>query len=160
MLFAKLGIYIDSVDKNDKEKVFAFFNEAEYTGVFSNGWKRWWKYDIEQTLKKELDLNFSSLSAIKKVELLDQKLKTSLNPSKPIDLNYSDKFSTICEATKLPLDHLEGFKLNTSHNYLPWQMQKYVSLYAILDGKYEKLKYHISEKDRVEEEKKALKNLK
>lgn len=156
ILFAKIGVYIDSVDKKDRDIIFSFFDKAEYTGVFCSGWKRWWKYNVEKTLNTTFDVRFSSLSASKRVELLNEKLKTNLKPSKIIKHNFSEEFSTICEATKLPLDHLEGFKIKTSHNYLSWQTPKYISLFAILDGRYEKIEYHISEKDRVEEEKKAL----
>lgn len=157
ILFAKLGLCFDDVIVADREKVFEFFKEAKYSGVFSMGWERWWEEDINKIIKDTLNSNFSFISANKRVEVLNSELGTSLIAAEKLEHSFSDEYSSICEATKRPLDHLEGFKIVTSHDYLPWQTPKYLSLFAIINRiKRKEIKPHPCEQDKINQIRKDL----
>lgn len=79
--------------------------------------------------------------------------------AEPIKLNTSSEFWTICEATKCPLDPLEGFKIKLSHELKAWQEPKYISLYAALEriGLDDRgIEPHFSEIERIADLKKSL----
>lgn len=161
ILFAKLGLYFDEISIPDREKIYKFLEGAKYTGIFSTGWDRWWNQDIDSLIQETFSINFGLIPATQRVNLLNEYLQINLNPSENIPYTFSNIYSTICEATKRPIDHLEGFKVTTSHDYLPWQTPKYMSLYAILERiNRDKVTPHFSESNRIDEEKLALKETK
>lgn len=133
ILFARLGLYIDDLSDDNITSILDLFLDAKYTGVFAEGWDRWWEVDIETVLKESFQTNFSFISAEDRVNILNEKLGLNLKPFEGLKFNSSTEYSTICEATKKPIDHLEGFRVKTSHDYLPWQSYKYLSLFAFLE---------------------------
>lgn len=133
ILFARLGLYIDDLSHDNITAILDLFLDAKYTGVFAEGWDRWWEVDIETVLKESFQTNFSFISAEDRVNILNDKLGLNLKPFEGLKFNSSTEYSTICEATKKPIDHLEGFRVKTSHDYLPWQIYKYLSLFAFLE---------------------------
>lgn len=135
------------------------FKDCRYNGLFSDGWDRWWADLLNKELKKISNRNFSFLKAEERVEVLKNFYKIDgIIAAKPIKHNISSEFWTICEATKLPLDPLEGFKVKLSHELKVWQEPKYISLYAAVEriGLDNGIEPHYTELDRIEELKKSL----
>lgn len=157
ILFAKLGLFYDEIASDSKIEIYELFKDAKYSGVFSTGWERWWEEDVDKIIKEKFNLKFSFISAGERVKALNSKLSNKVVSSSIIEHCFSDEYSVICEATKRPLDHLEGFKIQVSHDYLPWQTHKYMSLYAVLDRRdRETIKPHPSELDKIRQIKKTL----
>lgn len=151
ILFARLGLYIDDLSHDNITAILDLFLDAKYTGVFAEGWDRWWEVDIETVLKESFQTNFSFISAEDRVNILNDKLGLNLKPFEGLKFNSSTEYSTICEATKKPIDHLEGFRVKTSHDYLPWQIYKYLSLFAFLEReRADEIRPHPLEIDKIE----------
>lgn len=152
ILFSKLGVSYNSVSESDLNIVSQFFEPDKYTGVFSIGWDRWWLSKVEAKLDNTFGIKFGFIGATKRVKLLNEQLKTNLVPSEKPKYCSSDEYSTICQATKEPIDHIEAFKIMTSHGYLPWQSLKYLSPYAVLERiKRNEVEPHPAEKPRIKE---------
>jgi len=131
-LAARLGIEKDSSSdwNNLKEK----FSEAKYTGLFSDGWDRWWMHKVDSKFNEITETYLSYLDAKERLEVIKNKLKLNdLTYSKPIELNSSYDYWTVCKATKKPLDPMEGFRVYTISEPKTWQEYEYVSLYALLN---------------------------
>lgn len=160
VLFAKLGLYFDDIPLSDRDKIYEFLDSAKYTGIFSTGWDRWWNQDFENIIQEAFGIRFGLIPATQRVNILNEHLNIELKAAENIQYTFSNIYSTVCEATKRPIDHLEGFKVKTSHDYLPWQTPKYMSLYAILERiNRDKVTPHFSEKSRIDEEKLVLKEI-
>lgn len=160
ILAARLGIDIQESNEAWKELRDSIFIKAKYNGLFNDGWDRWWSDIIIQVFKDITGEKLSFLNADERVELLSKQTGIKgLIAAKPIKHNVSSEFWTICEAYKKPLDPLEGFRIQTSMELKPWQEPKYLSLDAILEqaGIDRNLNPHYSEKERIEELKKSLK---
>jgi len=157
ILFARLGLCIDNQSNDDIQVILDLFTNAKYVGVFSEGWDRWWEVDINTIIQDTFKKNFSFISAEQRVSTLNEKLNLDLKFFKGLEFNSSTEYSTICEATKKPIDHLEGFKIRTSHDYLPWQMHKYLSLYAYINRERSNdIRPHLLEMDKIENVRKEL----
>ena len=137
-LGARLGISVvklSSEEKEEWEKVKDFFNDAKYTGVFSDGWERWWMERINEKFEEISNgIYLIELNAEKRVEILKEKLSlTYIKPAKPIKCNNSTEYWVVCERLKRPLDTIEGFKAATEKELFPWQEPKYYSFYALIN---------------------------
>jgi len=157
---ARLGVDIEKSGESWVQLRDSLFNEAKYTGIFNNGWDRWWADSVNNIFKDLSEKKLNFLPAEERVDILKQVSKIeNLIPATPIRHNVSSEFWTICEGHKKPLDPLEGFKIRTSHDLKPWQESKYLSLDAILEriGIDRGLEPHYSELGRIEEIKKTLK---
>lgn len=158
ILAARLGVNIEASGKYWTE-LLSKFEDCKFNGVFSNGWNRWWADLLNTKLKDFSGKNFSFLKAEERVDILKKVFAIEgIIAAKPIELNISTEFWTICEATKCPLDPLEGFKVKLSHELKAWQESKYISLYAILErfGADKGIEPHYSEIERIEEYKRSL----
>lgn len=157
ILAARLGIDIDA--SSGWEKLKNVFKDSKYSGLFSEGWDRWWADLVESKFKELTGEKLSFLNARNRVELLIANTEIKeLIPARPIKHNVSTEYWTICEAYKKPLDPLEGFKIQTTLEVKPWQEPKYLSLDAILEhiGDEKGLKPHHSEHDRINDRKENL----
>lgn len=149
LLASRLGI--DIVKSEDWQKLLdGVFSKAKYSGVFSDGWQRWWA-DIVLSTFKELSGNkrLNMLNASERVKILIE--KTGLNKlvaAEPMKYNKSSNFWTICEGYKTPLDPLEGFKIHTTIEPKAWQEVRFVSFEAIISKKGPRP--HSSELKRIE----------
>ncbi|MCT3733714.1 hypothetical protein HZQ80_05920 [Elizabethkingia anophelis] len=135
ILAARLGIDLNKTPEDDWKKLIElYFNDAKYSGIFSDGWDRWWSdkiVDIFYTYSKQR-LSFSKAS--ERVEKLKEISGiTTLVDAKPLKFCNSTEFWSICEAYKVPIDPLEGFKVLVNAELKPWQESKYISLLAILE---------------------------
>lgn len=149
ILAARLGIDIqDSPDFNKlKDK---HLKTAAYSGTFCEGWPRWWAYRLDEWWKnvegKQPPLR--TLSASERVKILKKVTNLKrLSSAVPIEKGYSDKFWTVCHATKKPLDPKDGFILQAPEFRL-WQDKSYISLKAAVDGSMEEAHLVIDRTDR------------
>ena len=137
-LASRLGI--DKENSEDWEKVKERFKEAEYNGVFSDGWDRWWMFKVDDIFEDISDTYLSYLDAKERVAILKEKLNLeNLVSPLPIESkdgsvkNHSYRYWTVCKALKRPMDASEGFRVYTRQEPKPWQEYEYVSLQALLD---------------------------
>lgn len=158
LLAARLGVNIEASGENWTE-LLSKFEDCKYNGLFSEGWNRWWADLLKIKLKDISGKNFSFLKADERVTILKETFGIEgIVAAEPIELNSSSEFWTICEATKCPLDPLEGFKIKLAHELKAWQEPKYISLYATLErlGNEKGIEPHYSEVDRINDLKKNL----
>jgi len=137
-LASRLGV--DKDNSEDWERLKKRFAEAEYKGVFSDGWDRWWMFKVDEIFEEISDTYLSYLDAKERVGILKNKLRLeNLNYAEPIESgngkikNYSYRYWTVCKALKRPMDANEGFRVYTRQEPKPWQEYEYVSLQALLD---------------------------
>lgn len=149
LLAARLGI--DITKSEDWQKlVESLFAPAHYTGIFSDGWQRWWS-DIVMKIFKEASKGkrLSMLNAEERVKTL---IKISgfknLVAATPMEYNKTTNFWAICEFYKTPLDPLEGFKIHATIEPKSWQEDRYVSLKAVLEKRHPRP--HSSENGRIQ----------
>ncbi len=155
---ARLGIDIEA-SPEWRKLLECVFSQAKYSGVFSDGWDRWWANSITDAFKTMTGKKLTFLKAEERVGLLIEKTGIQkLAPAKPIKHCKSTEFWTICEGYKTPLDPIEGFKIYSSSELKPWQESKYLSLDAVLEriGVEKGLRPHPSEKARIDALEKAL----
>jgi len=137
-LASRLGI--DKDNSEDWNRVKEKFLKAKYTGVFSDGWDRWWMYQVDDIFEAISDTYLSYFDAKEKVKILKEKLNLeNLNYPMPIESkdgtikNHSYRYWAVCKALKKPIDTSEGFRVYTRQEPKPWQEYDYVSLQALLD---------------------------
>lgn len=158
ILAARLGVNIEESGPYWIQ-LLSKFDDCKFNGVFSSGWNRWWADLLSIKLKEISGKNFSFLKAEERVAILKEVFAIEgIIAAKPIELNNSTEYWTICEATKCPLDPLEGFKVKLSHELKAWQESKYISIHAILErlGADKGIEPHYSEIERIEEYKRNL----
>jgi hypothetical protein len=150
---ARLGI--DKKKTKDYDKLMAtVFDDCAYKGVFSLGWTRWWRDKINEKFEMITHKTLAAQNATQSVALLKDYLKKQdinidIKEAKSLKLAHSNRFWTICEATRKPLDPLEGYKI-AKEPTASWQDYSYVSLYAVLEGKLGALEIHPEAKNRLE----------
>lgn len=156
LLAARLGIDIEKSEEWQKLSQ-SYFGRAKYTGVFSDGWNRWWSdivIDIFKTESrgKRLSLLNSAERVKKLIEITGLK---KLVAAAPIEYNKSTNFWTVCEFYKEPLDPLEGFKIHSTIEPKAWQENRYISFLAASEKRVPKP--HSSELNRIQAIKEELK---
>lgn len=160
LLASRLGIDIEASGE-DWEKLKDILKDTRFSGLFNDGWERWWMDKIILKFKEISDgKRLANLNAAQRVEILMQGYKlNNLKAAEPLKYSKSTNFWTICEETKSPLDPLEGFKVFENYDLKPWQECKYLSFYAIAEkGLTRKgLREHHSEKERIQLIKDSLK---
>lgn len=128
---------------------------CRYKGVFSSMRLRWWRAAIDGwwlSLRRDLR-PIRSLPAGERVAVIRDATKLELVPARGIAPGYSDRFSTICEATGGALDPVDGFRLR-GKDPLPWQEPRFISKDAALErtGYADRgLRVHPLERERFEE---------
>lgn len=136
VLAARLGI--DKTSSPDWELLKQSLSTAQYTGVFYEGWPKWWMHLVDRwwTEKIEVNLSLHSTPASKKVEQIRAKLNfDKLEVAQRIDKSVSDEFWTICKGYNRPLDPVDGLIIQGQDNLYPWQEPEYVSIDAALKKK-------------------------
>lgn len=158
ILASRLGVNIEA-SGNQWNELLSKFEDCKFNGLFSDGWNRWWADSFNKKLKEISGTNFSFLKAEERVTILKVYFGVDgIIAATPIERNSSSEFWTICEATKQPLDPMEGIKVKLSHELKAWQEPKYISLYAILErlGTAKGIEPHFSEIERINDLKNAL----
>ncbi len=153
LMASRLGIDCFKSGDSWNELKERFLLSAKYTGLFSDGWDRWWMDSLNSLFKAISEgRRLPSLSASERVEFLSTNTGIKgLVHAEPLPFCNSSNFWTICEETKKPLDPLEGFRAYESIDLKPWQEQKYISFNAIAqEGLTRKgLRPHSSENERI-----------
>ncbi len=159
MLAARLGV--DRNLSNDSwVKLLEILESTKYSGVFSEGWDRWWWHRVElwwSTLNAS-NGTLRKFTASERVSFLDEKLGLKLTAATPYKDGYSEYLSTVCFATGAPMDTMDGFKISTENDE-PWQDPVYVCMDAALERiNRHSWKLHPLEMDRYISTKEKLKN--
>jgi len=80
-------------------------NFVQYTGIFSEGWTRWWSHRLEEWGKALCDEHLGNLTARQRVSCLNKKLALNLSPAKSRWENHSDAlFAFACDSCHQPTE--------------------------------------------------------
>jgi hypothetical protein len=155
ILAARLGVDLALSSPKDWHSLLKkLFERAKYQGIFSSGWDRWWATEIEDVFFENTGATLAFLKAEERVKILNQVLRTkTLRAAEPLKFCVSTEYWTICEAYRVPLDPLEGFKIYQSVDLKSWQDPKYISMLAILnrEGFTDRgLRPHPSEQEKID----------
>lgn len=74
---ARLGADPESLD----ETILSVLNKCKYTGIFSEGWERWWSHLFEDFLTENLGFRPYSLTSIERVNQLNNNIGCLLKPA-------------------------------------------------------------------------------
>ncbi len=74
---ARLGADPKSLD----ETIFSALNNCKYTGIFSEGWERWWSHLFEDFLTENLGFRPYSMTSMERVNQLNKEIGISLKPA-------------------------------------------------------------------------------
>lgn len=132
-LAARLGINPES-SKSEWKTVLKVLKESKYKGIFHDGWDRWWWHKVENwwsTLHSRKG-TIRRIGAQDRTNVININLGTNLIAAEAISNNYSDKFYTLCKATKRPIDTIDGVRILCS-DISPWEDPPYVSIEAALE---------------------------
>lgn len=134
--------------------------KAKYSGIFSDGWFRWWSDQVILIFKNISDgKRLALLEAEQRVEVIKGFSEIEgLKAAKPLQYCNSTSFWTICEGHKKPIDPIEGYKVFETSVIKSWQESKYISFDAAVNriGKEKGLRIHPSEVVRFESDKEIL----
>lgn len=113
VLMARLGIDESSSDANSIKLLFdTVLNKFKYTGVFSEGWERYWMELLTKWWEKEINpyKPINAFPASKRVEQIAEKMKLSrLKAATPIKTGFSEYFWTVSVISRKPLDPVNGY---------------------------------------------------
>lgn len=133
---ARMGINMKDSDGWPKLKG-AIYAQAEYRGVFAAGWKRCWSDKVNAFFMSLSEGKpYQILSAEERVAILEKAGFEGLVPAKPIELNNSSYYNTVCSYSGLPLDSMEGIPVEDRMSLMPWQENHYVSFYFVAKGDF------------------------
>lgn len=136
VLAARLGV--DKTSSSDWELLKQNLSTTQYTGVFYEGWQKWWMHLVDRWWSDIIESNLSlrSTSAKERVEQIQSKLNLKkLEVAQRIEKSVSDDFWTICKGYNKPLDPIDGVIIQGQDNLYPWQEPEYVSIDAALKKK-------------------------
>lgn len=139
VLAARLGI--DKEASSDWNLVLAKLDFAKYKGVFSEGWPRWWMFEIDKWWNEELKGEdfLISTPAEERVNGIKEKLGiNNIEPATPLPKAESDLFWTVCKGYHKPLDPVDGLAIKGQENLFSWQETEYVSIDAAMTRKNHK----------------------
>lgn len=155
LLAARLGI--------DKERSSAWTNllellsgETKYTGPFSDGWPRWWAFLVERKWWRSRSPKLPRLNTLAASDRVSKLREITglenLIAAQPIKDFYSDRYRTICEFYRRPLDPIDGVIIDEKEP-MPWQERRYLSIDAALTrrGVGQNIRPHPTETDRLDE---------
>ncbi len=131
--------------------------QAEYKGVFSSGWHRYWA-DKLNTVFMEFSggTPYQIMTAAERVEVLAKSGFEGLVAAEPISYNQSTYYNTVCIYYKRPIDAVEGIPVEDSMKLKSWQENRYVSFLAVAKGEFKEDCIGMAGKKRMEEIKQRL----
>jgi hypothetical protein len=130
MLAARLGV---AADAKDWPALLERFEPYQYQGPFSSAWPRWWTLGIQRWIAETVPTlkPLNALIAPARVEAIKKATAlTGLRAAEPIEVGASTRFSTLCAALDLPLDHLDGVRVFEPEPEA-WQEARYLSIKAV-----------------------------
>lgn len=154
---ARLGVDIEkSGDVWNKLKDKVLVN-AEYKGVFSSGWQRYWTDKLNSLFMEFTGgTPYQIMTAAERIEALAKSGFDGLVAAAPISYNQSTFYNTVCIYFKQPMDAVEGIPIEDSMKLKPWQENRYVSFLAVAKGDFKEDCIGIAGKKRLEEIKQRL----
>jgi hypothetical protein len=160
VLAARLGI--DMKKSSDWQKLLELLKteNVDYSGVFSDSWKRWWAYKLESWWKStfEESEHLKYTTATKRVsQLIEKTGLQNLIPATKLPLCHSEEFWTVCIGYDQPIAIEDTFRTKNEPRYV-WQDEEYISMSAALEReKGIDIKFiNILDKKRFQEAKKEL----
>ncbi len=134
VLASRLGIDIGK--SKDWESLKEKLASAKYSGVFHEGWDRWWMFEVNNIFKSFSGQNLSYLDAKERVGLLKEHMKLNeLYDYIPDEKKfcYSSRYWTVNINDRSPLDPSEGFRIATQVEPKSWQEYHYLSPFDALE---------------------------
>lgn len=132
---ARLGVDISKGKSAEFDLLLdKYFSTAAYSGIFSDGWPRWWAAVIEDNWRKlgENPISLRTSTSEQRVDYL--KKITNIEGIEAIRIDEgSQAFWVVCYVTQRPLDPKDGYLLNEQPTYT-WQDRFYISRYARHEG--------------------------
>jgi hypothetical protein len=113
-----------------------------YNGILHDGWECWWAEGFEDWWKSNISGGASpkGRTAKQRVKLLVEKTNLAgFIAAEKQQSEYSTDFWTTCVITALPLDPINGLRVTPQTPQLPWQDERFVSPFGLLD-RFEQLK--------------------
>lgn len=150
LLLARLGVDSEG-PTGSVSRLLKTLSAYRYKGPFGEAWPRWWSYGIEREWwlsLQNVSQSLSFLSADERVKIINASLHVKLRAAKPIQQNYQNRFYTICEHFKRPLDPIDGVIIDEEEP-APWQERRYLSLKAALERLSDTVQPHLTERDRL-----------
>ncbi len=92
---------------NDVDTLFARLKKDKviYSGVFSEGWTRWWQHRLWDWEKQFCNESLGNLTARERVVCLNEKLGLKLSPAKSRWQNHTDAlFAYACDSCHQPTE--------------------------------------------------------
>lgn len=150
VLAARLGIDKELCEESWKSLLQKIKDcKLQYEGVLSDVSKRYWADKVFDWFKSLTEQNLYSLNANERVSLISKNLGINgLIPARPIDLNESLYYDTVCSCLRKPMDSSEGLEIKETQPLTTWQESRYLSISAYGSGKCGDVELTKSGKDR------------
>lgn len=158
ILAARLGVDIQS--SKDWAKCKKWISKiCAYMGAFSEAWPRWWDFKLELWWQSQGQRALHALMAKERVDFLRSITGLSkLVPAKPIEAEYSTRYTTICQGLEKPLDPRNSIwascaELKSWTELKSWQEPPRLSIKAAVEriGWEKNVRVHPLDVDRLEE---------
>jgi len=117
-VLAQLGV---TKAGNDIEPLFARLktDKVIYSGVFSEGWTRWWRHRLWDWEKQVCDEALGNLTAKERVACLNEKLELNLSPAESRWQEHTDAlFAFACDSCHQPTEQQYSV-IAYDHNPVP-----------------------------------------
>lgn len=103
-VLAQLGVAKEKEDVNALLDILCH-NKLIYTGIFSEGWTRWWRHRLEDWGKTVCDEYLGNMTAKDRVSCLNKKLGLKLSPAKSRWEGHTDAlFAFACVSCHQPTE--------------------------------------------------------
>jgi hypothetical protein len=126
----------------------------QYRGALASFAPRWWATGILEWWEATVgtDDSLLLLPAPERVARIADATRLRLAPARPIEDGQSDRFTTICEVLRRPLDAADGFRVDEREPEA-WQRTRYISPKVVrerIDYHKHQWRVHPIERPRVE----------
>jgi len=136
-VLAELGVAKTGKDV-DKMLNILRQDKVMYTGVFSEGWTRWWQHRLADWGKALCDHSLGNMTAQERVSCLNKKLNLTLSPAKSRWKNDTDTLLWyVCDSCHQPIE--DEFTV-MAYDPLPYTFvhRKYICWKCVETGEYQK----------------------
>jgi hypothetical protein len=148
LLAARLGVdIIGNSNLTDWNKLKVVLTPTSYTGVFSNGWNRWWMHRVENFWHTTFENSIGNISGPERVKMINSKFELNLKPSELQEKASSNFFWVVSKSSLVPLAIEDAILADSNYNKAPWIEDEYYSINEALEGSA--LKIHPLEKERI-----------
>jgi len=153
LLASRLGLDVLSEDGHKAfEKFKKKIEKLSYSGIFGDGWERWWMSKISDWWDDNFENNLGDISGPDKVELLNKKFKASLIPAEKTGKSVSNYFWVTCFETNRPISIKDSVLKEEKSKNFDWIEDEYFSIEAALEKEQNEL--NILERERIKKLKK------